>query len=358
MKNKIKVFLGGYVNFLNAQNINCRALSEYLDKDRFEVTTMLHWYQNAHDFNVTPGVKYLKMRRPGRMWRYILYLKGIAAADVAYLPKGEIDGFCKKVAKVFSTKIFTTVEGILDQILEERIGPEKFPKYIDRFRSYDSDNLYPITRYIGDFETQSHNLPFVNTILYLGVKCESFVASNSNNASILKNIVFIGNDPIRKNIYDLFKAAKQFPDINFHIVGGNKIKEGKIEDYLTEHSLSNVTYHGRLDHTRLSVLLQDMDLMYFPSRSEGFPKVHLETACAGVPTLCYSDYGAREWITSWQNGIVADTIEESFDAITKLKNSPEILQKLSENAVELGKSFDWKNLIGTWEAEIERIYNS
>ena len=101
-----------------------------------------------------------------------------------------------------------------------------------------------------------------------------------------------------------------------------------------------------------------MDLMYFPSRSEGFPKVHLETACAGVPTLCYGDYGANEWITSWENGIVVDTKEEAFDAIKKIKDNPEILHQLSANAVELGKSFDWKNLIYSWEREIEHIYNS
>ena len=33
---KIKVFLGGYVNCTNAQNLNCRALAKYLDKDKFE----------------------------------------------------------------------------------------------------------------------------------------------------------------------------------------------------------------------------------------------------------------------------------------------------------------------------------
>lgn len=358
MKGKIKIFLGGYVNYLNAQNINCRALSEHLDPNRFKVTTLLYMYQNANDFEHRTGVKYLKMHRPGKLWKYILYLRGIATADVAYLPKGEIVPFCKGVAKFFGTRIFTTVEGILDPILEARIGSKKFPKYIEHFKSYCSDNLYPITHYIGEVETRTHNLSFVKTVLYLGVESESFVSKSRKITGILKNIVFIGNDPIRKNVYDLFEAAKLNPNIRFHIVGGNEIKEGKIEDYIKENGLANVTYHGRLDHTRLSELLHGMDLMYFPSRSEGFPKVHLETACAGVPTLCYSDYGATEWITSWENGIVVDTKEEAFEAITKLKAAPETLRKLSENAVELGKSFDWKNLIGSWEAEIERIYNS
>ena len=32
---RIKVFLGGYINYTNAQNLNCRAVAEYLDKDKF-----------------------------------------------------------------------------------------------------------------------------------------------------------------------------------------------------------------------------------------------------------------------------------------------------------------------------------
>ena len=79
-KNRIRVFLGGYVNFLNAQNINCRALSEHLDKKRFEVWTMLYWYQNAKDFQRMPGVHYLWSRRPVRFLGWLPYFIGILAA--------------------------------------------------------------------------------------------------------------------------------------------------------------------------------------------------------------------------------------------------------------------------------------
>lgn len=358
MNKKIKVFLGGYVNYLNAQNINCRALSEHLDKERFDVTTMLHWYQNANDFSKVSEVKYLQLRRPTKIWKYILYLRGIATSDVAYLPKGEIDGFCKKIAGLFRTKIFTTVEGMIDDLNISlcRMNQSERKKYINHFRIYEP-HLYAITHYMADKVGKSRGYHFSKNVLYLGVNSDRFVCDRKERSG-LKDIVFIGSTPSIKNVYDLFEAAKGNPDINFHIVGGNEIKEGKIEDYIATHNLNNITYHGRLDHTRLSELLREMDLMYFPSRSEGFPKVHLETACAGVPTLCYSDYGASEWITSWENGIVVDTKDEAFGAIARLKESPDTLRMLSKNAVELGKSFDWRNLIGSWEDEIERICRS
>lgn len=43
--------------------------------------------------------------------------------------------------------------------------------------------------------------------------------------------------------------------------------------------------------------------------------------------------------------------------IKHLKANPEELRKLSGGAAELGKSFDWKNLGGVWEAEIEKNYH-
>lgn len=132
----------------------------------------------------------------------------------------------------------------------------------------------------------------------------------------------------------------------------------KLEDYLKDNSLSNITYHGKLNHTELANLLRNMDLMYFTSRAEGFGKVTFETACAGCPTLCYSDYGAMEWISNGKNGFVVDTYDEAKKLIAELCDNPARLKALSEKAIELGKSFDWSKLVATWEKEIIRIYNS
>ena len=108
----------------------------------------------------------------------------------------------------------------------------------------------------------------------------------------------------------------------------------------------------------MAILLRDMDIMYFTSRAEGFPKVQLETACAGCPTLCYSDYGADEWITNGKNGFVVNNFEEAVAVISDLCQNTEKLKSISNQSVELGKSFDWSKLVGIWEDEIIRIYNS
>ena len=37
---KKKVFLAGYVNYINAQNINCKSLAIHLNKEKYEIRTM------------------------------------------------------------------------------------------------------------------------------------------------------------------------------------------------------------------------------------------------------------------------------------------------------------------------------
>jgi glycosyltransferase involved in cell wall biosynthesis len=357
MKKKIKIFLGAYPNFLNAQNINCRALSEHLDKERFEVSTMLFPIQNANDFRRVAGVKYIPVHRPVRFWQHIAYLRGIAGADVAYLPKQELKEFCFTVAKLFGTKLFTTLEGLIDDGFVNRVFPtlEARKEYINGFAKFEP-NLYAITQYLADDVARRREYHFADNVLYLGVEGKNFENPNKR-VDGLKNIVFIGNLPAGKKVDEFMYVASFCPDIKFHIVGGNQLADCTIEEFIEREKLTNVIYHGRLDHTALAALLANIDLMYFPSRSEGFPKVHLETACAGVPTLCYPDYGAAEWIESGVNGIIVDNKEEALAAIRDLAAHPEQLKQLSANAVELGRRFDWKNLVGAWETEIERIYN-
>ena len=110
---KIKVFLGGYVNCTNAQNLNCRALAKYLDKDKFECAVMLFPNGNLPVDSDLDGVKLFSCRHPIRYWHYITFLCGIMWCDVAYLPKGEIWKFCSKCLKLFRKKSFITVEGVI-----------------------------------------------------------------------------------------------------------------------------------------------------------------------------------------------------------------------------------------------------
>ena len=98
-----------------------------------------------------------------------------------------------------------------------------------------------------------------------------------------------------------------------------------------------------------------MDLHILPSRSEGFPKVILETAAAGIPSVLYSDYGASEWITLGENGYVVNNLSDMITIIESLHSDRNQLQKLSAGAINLAIGFDWKKKINYWEKAIEEI---
>ena len=55
---KKKIFLGGYINQMNAQNINCKSIAHHLDKDKYIVKTLVLGSENIP--NIT-GVTYIRV---------------------------------------------------------------------------------------------------------------------------------------------------------------------------------------------------------------------------------------------------------------------------------------------------------
>lgn len=351
MKNnkRIKVFLGGYVNSINAQNLNCAAIARYIDKTKFEpgVLTIYSGSLPTKDIDA----KIFKVRYPHKLWRFWSYLRGILWCDVAYLPKGEIYKYCKFLTKILRKKSFITVEGVISGTnLEKMLA---FCKTEDTIRDYYhfTTKTYAITKHMAKVNGESLEIK-CDGVVYLGIDINLF-KGKINNGTGLKNIAFIGNNMKYKGIEDIFSLAETFPDITFHIIGGGIGYDPTSE--VNKRKLGNVICHGLKSHTEISELLKNIDLHVFPSRSEGFPKVTLETAASGVPSIVYGDYGASEWISSGSNGYVVDNLAEIVDIISDLKAHPEKLTPLSANAINMAKSFDWNNVIKDWENVIEQL---
>lgn len=349
---KIKIFLGGFINSTNAQNLNCLALAKYLDKSKYEVYTMA--FKNG-DFNVKPieGVKIIKARLPYRIFKYWCWLKGVILCDILYLPKEQLVKYIYFWKRLLGKKSFFTVEGVYSgtnyQKLITQLGSnENAVKFYSLY-----DNVFSITKYMQIYNSENIGIKS-NGILYLGIDFNRFV--NDTKRKKLTDIIFIGNNMRDKGITDFFMCAESFKDINFHIVGGGGNYD--ITNETKKRNLPNVTLHGSLSHDKLSEVLKNVQLMFFPSRSEGFPKVTLECAASGVPSIVYDDYGADEWITTGKNGFVVNTLDEAKNVIEDLVANPNKISELSKNAVELGKKFDWKSVIKDWETVIDKLANS
>ena len=55
---KKKIFLGGYINHINAQNINCKSIAKHLDKEKYIIKTLVVGSENIP--NIT-GVTYIRV---------------------------------------------------------------------------------------------------------------------------------------------------------------------------------------------------------------------------------------------------------------------------------------------------------
>ena len=369
---KIKVFLSGIVNSTNAQNLNCLALARHLDKSKFEVQTLTVYSGNLQTEKID-SVNYLTINYPSKIWYPIQLIRGILWSDVAYLCKPEYWRIQRFLVKYLHKKSFQTIEGVFFPIdLENETLNESDYICLQRRRFWESamtilgktadireaysytGHCYSITEAMREPNEKSIGLKTEKKILYLGTETNIF----NNDISRLKltDIAIVGGNLFYKGLNDYFKIATHFPKLKFHVIGsgmGKVAPKAEVEKL----GLKNVICHGSLDHTHLAELLKSIQLHIFPSRAEGFPKVTLETAAAGVPSLVYGDYGANEWIKHGKSGFVVNTLEEMIAVVQDLMNHPEKLQYLADNAREMAKRFDWNERVKDWEAVIEEIYN-
>ena len=352
---KIKVFLGGFCNYTNAQNLNCRALAVHLDKSKFDIYTLELVSGQLLTVKNDAAVRVFNCFKPARISVYLGFLWGIWHCDIAYLPKGELWRFNRFLLKILRKKSFSTIEGILDE--------ENLNSAIEVLGNYESvikcktyvDKSFAITHFLGQYNEEHHKIRVEPKALYLGCDTGSFI-NNIVKSGALKKVVYIGRLKKRKGIYDFLSIALHFPELEFFIFGDGEEKMA-VESYIAENKSDNIKLMGVVNHATLSTFLNDADLHILPSRSEGFPKVTLETAAAGVPSIVYDDYGAQEWITNGVNGWVVKCVDNIIAIIYELKNDPQKLQSVSKEAIKLAESFDWKARVKDWEEVVEQLNN-
>jgi glycosyltransferase involved in cell wall biosynthesis len=97
--------------------------------------------------------------------------------------------------------------------------------------------------------------------------------------------------------------------------------------------------------------------MFLPAKSEGFPKVILESASSGIPSIVYNTYGASNWMKHRENGFIVNDFDEVKGIVNELLNNAKLLQSISENTKELANEYNWKNVIKDWEKVIVNLYN-
>ena len=181
------------------------------------------------------------------------------------------------------------------------------------------------------------------------------VISNSINAASYRNIssdrdfrselgisksslvvAFVGRLIPEKGIYSIIEAARSKElikrDICFVLAG-----DGPLANEVKEASSSNMYWVGRCSTEDISSLLQQVDVLCLPTRSEGFSTVLLEASACGTPSVVTDVGGTRELIPDDSYGTIIQSMssDEVALALCRLFDDRSLLSLQSRNSKAL-----------------------
>lgn len=335
---KIKILLGAYVDSVNAQNINCYNIAKNLDKTQFEVHTLYH-RQKVFDSNSVIEHKISDNRFFKNIEKFLLLM--FSAYDIIYLPR------CEKVDLKFAS-MFKRKKCIISSFEIESLfhNKELCTFFQDTFDSF------AISKELQFSGQKLFKRPV--SLLYLG--CDHlFTADQIQPKQKLKRIIYVGSVIERKRPLLFANLAEKFPQIQFIMVGdGNQLE--RVKEYIKKHRIANLETKGHLDNKEVYEELKHSDLLLMTSESEGLPKVILEAASMGVPSIYFNKLYHVDYIKNGYNGFGVKDMNEMITTIQKLINHPELLADMSIQSYKESQKYDWKILIHDYEKYFTKVF--
>ncbi len=95
------------------------------------------------------------------------------------------------------------------------------------------------------------------------------------------------------------------------------------------------------------------DFLVMSSHYEGFPMVMIEAMAVGLPVVCFDFLcGPRDIIRPEENGLMVreGDIPALAAAMRRVMEDPALLEKMSENAKEISKTYSEAAVMAQWEA--------
>ncbi len=166
--------------------------------------------------------------------------------------------------------------------------------------------------------------------------------------SAIPTVLYLGRLKAYKSVDVLIRSFKQVlervPSARLVIAGGGedekRLKKVSHDLELCKH----IEFKGKVsDADRLS-LMQQAWVFVNPSMMEGWGITTIEANACGVPVVASNVPGLRESVQNPHTGYLVpygDT-HALAESITKLLESPELRQRMSQNALQWAQQFDWE----------------
>ena len=326
---KIKIFLGAYVNFPNAQNVNCDNIAQYLDKEKFEVHTM---YTNKKPIDKKAykdqDIRLHKLIHHRFIWYWCKYLTMLFGNyDIYYLPK--IEEMDRRFAQKHRNKIcIASVEGV---ITENTNNTDDFKKYYTE----DMTNFFSISNCIADSVKK-----------YWGMKSEVIplgtipIGQKVAKKNRLNNIIWVGNVKSNKRPQYFLQIAKSFMNLQFKMIGDGDMLED-MKRICIEENINNIAFYGRIPNSQVY---------------QGLPKVIQEAAQMRIPSIYINENYNVDFISDGVNGFEVSDLIKMQEKVQVLLDNPETYRKMSIAAYESIQPYTWENVIKQYEEYFEKVY--
>ncbi|MCF2505385.1 glycosyltransferase family 1 protein [Dyadobacter sp. CY107] len=117
---------------------------------------------------------------------------------------------------------------------------------------------------------------------------------------------------------------------------------------------------GKMDHDALSVLYASASVFIFPSISETFGNVVLESMASGLVPIIADGGGSKDIVVNGVNGFKCepDNANEYADKIRILLQDETLRKEMATNAVSHSKAFDWEQLAKVYFDDLHELATS
>ena len=159
-------------------------------------------------------------------------------------------------------------------------------------------------------------------------------------------IVMLGRLLKQKGIPEFVKIAGlirvKIPDARFLLAGEDEPSHPDCVDMHWLRRISDIEYVGRISD--VVPLLNDADLLLFPSYyREGVPRVVMEAAATGLPTVAFDVPGVREAVQNEKTGFLVPRhdVEQMTTRVFELLENSKLRLEFGRNACEFAqRAFD------------------
>ncbi|KAI8373413.1 hypothetical protein EDC96DRAFT_499239 [Choanephora cucurbitarum] len=164
-----------------------------------------------------------------------------------------------------------------------------------------------------------------------------------------KILLYVGRISFEKNIHLLIEAYKKMDHHQCHLVlVGHGPALDEIQQYCATTHLP-VTFTGYLQGSDLSQAYASADIFAFPSVTETFGQVVLESMASGLAVVGLKAEGVRDLVVQSKTGLLLDhegmSVQEQIAKyrcmLESLVNQPNTLSLMSKQAVDHAKQYTW-----------------